>query len=191
MRGRINGWGGGCSDGSALEPAGNKRSGRHLYQYGISELQDLFDGATRMRGRHVVVDREPQADIVHGIARLQLPRKRSARWVKGFVSRSHASTSQSPSSRRKPSHSTDRVCIRRRRVSLPSSAEGISLSCFDAEAANTVCAQLNLTIIFPSADRDCMVLNASRKSSNGTTLPTTGCNLPDASQSNNCAIRRA
>ena len=32
-------------------------------------------------------------------------------------------------------------------------------------------------IILPSADRDCMVLNASRKFSNGTTLPTTGCNF--------------
>src|SRR5437870_8972804 len=60
-------------------------------------------------------------------------RKRSAACVKGFVSTSRASTSQSPSSRRKPLHSTDRVCISRRRAPLATFCSGIfwSLSEFD------------------------------------------------------------
>jgi hypothetical protein len=63
--------------------------------------------------RDILPAGDPHAEVV-----------KAARWVKGFVSRSHASTSQSPSSRRKPSHSTKRVCIRRRDLLLIS--RGIS-----------------------------------------------------------------
>ncbi len=66
----------------------------------------------------LIVHRKPQADVVHGFAGWNFAAELVALHER-FVSTSLASTSQSPSSRRKPVHSTERRCIRRRAFALP------------------------------------------------------------------------
>src|SRR5882672_6715859 len=174
-------------------------------------LQDRFDldaarigrrthRRLRLVNRHAVVDRKAQGDVVHGIAGLQFPTVAAGALGKGFC------IPQARFDFPQPVVAQVAVAFDRARmhVAAPCRVAGfflghLSLSCFDAAGVVAAAvidgwlrrAQGNLMIILPSADRDCMVLNASRKFSNGTTLPTTGCNFPDASQSNSCAIRRA
>src|SRR6185295_17363055 len=133
---------------------------------------------------HALVDRQPQADIVHGIARLQFAAKTVGALGQGLCVAQPCLDFPKPVVAQKAFAFDDtRMHQAARFVAIFQRHQFIS--CIDASR------QPNLTIILPSADRDCMVLNASRKFSNGTTLPTTGCNWPDASQSNNCAIKRA
>src|SRR6185503_853111 len=137
----------------------------------------------RLADGHPIIDRKPQADVMHGVAWFQFAAKHVPGLGEGL------GITQPRLDFPEPVVAQKAIALNRPRMQMAARfVVGFQrhqfVSCTGASL------QPNLMIIFPSAERDCMVLKASRKFSNGTTLPTTGCSLPVASQSNNCAIRR-